>query len=95
MNLISQTYSHLIKLIFLYYKKLISPLFGERCRFYPSCSDYCQEALIKKGLFFGSFLSIKRLLRCHPLHSGGFDPLDGTREISVRQEKNFNNFEVH
>jgi uncharacterized protein len=57
------------------YKWLISPLLGPRCRFYPSCSDYALEALQRHGLFKGSWLASKRILRCHPYNPGGFDPV--------------------
>ncbi|MBI5448411.1 MAG: membrane protein insertion efficiency factor YidD [Gammaproteobacteria bacterium] len=55
------------------YQYGISPLLGPRCRFYPSCSCYCQAALSQYGLGKGLFLSVKRLLRCHPFHAGGVD----------------------
>ncbi|MFT3741320.1 MAG: membrane protein insertion efficiency factor YidD [Gammaproteobacteria bacterium] len=57
------------------YRYLISPWLGPHCRFYPSCSAYCQAALTEKSLGVGLWLTVKRLLRCHPLHPGGFDPL--------------------
>ena len=57
------------------YKRLISPILGQRCRFYPSCSDYTFEAVKKYGLIKGLFLGGKRLLKCHPLHPGGIDPV--------------------
>lgn len=57
------------------YKFLISPLFGNSCRFLPTCSDYSIEALKTFGIFKGLFLSLKRILSCHPWGSCGFDPL--------------------
>lgn len=57
------------------YRLIISPLKPPSCRFYPTCSTYALEALSKYGLFKGSWLSIKRILRCHPLNPGGFDPV--------------------
>jgi putative membrane protein insertion efficiency factor len=57
------------------YRKLISPLFPPSCRFYPTCSAYFIQALEKYGFFKGSFLGVKRLLKCHPFHRGGYDPL--------------------
>lgn len=55
------------------YQYGISPLLGPRCRFYPSCSSYCQTALSQHGLGKGLFLAVKRISRCHPLHPGGID----------------------
>lgn len=57
------------------YQKYISPLKGPTCRFYPTCSQYSIEALKKYGVVKGSYLSIRRILKCHPFHPGGYDPL--------------------
>ncbi|OGP52494.1 MAG: membrane protein insertion efficiency factor YidD [Deltaproteobacteria bacterium RBG_13_52_11] len=57
------------------YKIFVSPLFGPTCRFYPSCSSYALEALMVHGLRRGTLLSVKRILKCHPLHVGGYDPV--------------------
>jgi len=57
------------------YKYVISPVLPNACRFYPTCSQYAVEALTKYGLFKCGFLSIKRILRCHPLCDGGYDPV--------------------
>ena len=61
------------------YKFLISPLFGKSCRYLPTCSDYSIEALKEFGLAKGTFLSLKRILSCHPIKflggGGGFDPV--------------------
>ena len=58
-----------------FYKYFISPLLGNSCRFYPSCSSYSLEALQLHGVIIGSYLTLKRLLRCHPFHEGGIDPV--------------------
>ena len=58
-----------------FYKKYISPLKPASCRFYPTCSDYAIEAIQKYGYFKGTILSLKRLLKCHPYHPGGYDPV--------------------
>jgi len=57
------------------YQLLISPLTGPTCRFYPSCSEYAFEAVKKHGSLKGVFLAVKRILKCHPFHPGGFDPV--------------------
>ncbi len=57
------------------YKLLISPLFGNHCRFYPSCSSYTYEAIERHGFAKGAILGTKRLLKCHPFHRGGTDPV--------------------
>lgn len=57
------------------YQILLSPLNPSCCRFAPSCSSYSLEAIEKYGVLEGLWLSLKRLLRCHPLHPGGYDPV--------------------
>ncbi len=64
----------LIKLIRCY-KFLLSPLIGNSCRFFPSCSDYSIESLKTFGFFKGLYFSLKRILSCHPWSEGGFDPI--------------------
>ena len=56
-----------------FYQKLISPHTAQSCRFQPTCSNYTLEALKKHGLFKGSFLSFKRIIKCHPWSKGGID----------------------
>lgn len=58
-----------------FYRKFISPLKPVCCRFYPTCSMYALEALKKYGAVKGIYLSSKRILKCTPLHSGGYDPV--------------------
>ena len=57
------------------YQRFVSPLLGPRCRFSPSCSAYAVEALQRHGLWRGGWLSVWRLLRCHPCTAGGYDPV--------------------
>ncbi len=62
-----------------FYQRVISPWKVPRCRFYPTCSEYAIGAIGEYGLIFGVFLALKRILRCHPFHPGGYDPLDTDR----------------
>jgi len=57
------------------YKRLISPLLPSACRYQPTCSEYMLQAVEKYGAPRGVWLGFKRLLRCHPFHAGGFDPV--------------------
>lgn len=63
-----------IKLIRLY-QRYISPLTPPTCRFHPTCSNYAIEAISEHGVLKGTWLAIKRILKCHPFHPGGFDPV--------------------
>lgn len=57
------------------YQWLLSPFFGQHCRFYPTCSHYSIEAIQKHGAMLGSYYTLRRLLRCHPWCEGGHDPV--------------------
>jgi putative membrane protein insertion efficiency factor len=57
------------------YKLVVSPWLPPACRFFPTCSDYALDAIKQYGVIRGSARALSRLLRCHPLHRGGFDPL--------------------
>jgi len=59
----------------IFYQKAISPLLPTSCRFYPSCSEYSRQAMEKYGLTKGCWLSLKRILKCHPFYPGGYDPV--------------------
>jgi putative membrane protein insertion efficiency factor len=65
---------HLLMLVLVGYKALISPLLPRSCRFVPTCSEYAQLALVEHGPGRGLILAARRLLRCHPFHPGGYDP---------------------
>jgi uncharacterized protein len=58
-----------------FYKRRISPLLPAACRFEPTCSVYAREAIARHGLARGAAMAAGRLLRCHPFHKGGFDPV--------------------
>ena len=57
------------------YQWTLSPLLGQRCRFYPTCSQYAVESIQKYGAWRGAFYTIRRLSKCHPWHDGGHDPV--------------------
>lgn len=57
------------------YQLILSPLIGQQCRFYPTCSQYALEAIEKHGATAGSYYTLRRLLRCHPWCAGGHDPI--------------------
>jgi uncharacterized protein len=65
------------------YQLLVSPLLGPRCRFYPSCSCYAHTAIERHGALRGSWLGVRRLLRCHPFNEGGYDPVPDKRMINA------------
>lgn len=71
MLVVSTLFIYLIKA----YQFLLSPFFGTQCRFYPTCSHYGIEAIEKHGAFKGVVYTFRRLLRCHPWHDGGHDPV--------------------
>ncbi|MDO6441771.1 MULTISPECIES: membrane protein insertion efficiency factor YidD [unclassified Marinobacter] len=61
-----------------FYQYAVSPLMASHCRHYPTCSQYAVEAISHHGSLKGLYLSVKRLLRCHPWAEGGYDPVPGT-----------------
>ncbi|MES9886279.1 MAG: membrane protein insertion efficiency factor YidD [Candidatus Sedimenticola sp. 20ELBAFRAG] len=69
----------LILLLIKGYSYLISPILGNNCRYYPTCSAYTEEAVEKHGVWRGLWLGIKRISRCHPFHEGGVDPVPEPR----------------
>ena len=73
-------FSRLLILLLKGYKRFISPLLGQHCRFHPTCSVYAMEAIARHGALRGSWLAARRVMRCHPLHPGGHDPVPPARE---------------
>ena len=69
------------------YQRWISPALGPRCRFAPSCSHYAAEALVAHGPARGSWLAVRRILRCHPWNPGGHDPVPPPRSASATMER--------
>ncbi|MCX7186711.1 MAG: membrane protein insertion efficiency factor YidD [Methylophilaceae bacterium] len=66
--------AHLLIWLIKMYQILLSPFFGQQCRFSPTCSQYALDAINKHGALRGAYYAIRRLLRCHPWHPGGHDP---------------------
>ena len=65
----------LIVAVLRFYKLILSPFLPSACRYYPSCSEYMRQAVEKHGAARGVWMGLKRLLRCHPFHAGGLDPV--------------------
>ncbi|WP_342225800.1 membrane protein insertion efficiency factor YidD [Rickettsia endosymbiont of Urophora cardui] len=75
--------SKIILLLIRFYQYFISPLLGNNCRFYPTCSDYAKDAITSHGNIKGLWLAIKRIIKCQPLCDGGYDPVP----ISIKNSK--------
>ncbi|NOQ42519.1 MAG: membrane protein insertion efficiency factor YidD [Desulfuromusa sp.] len=65
------------------YRYCISPYTPRSCRFYPTCSSYARESILSFGVFSGCYFAIKRLLKCHPYHAGGFDPVPSIKKQDI------------
>jgi uncharacterized protein len=71
----AQVSVRIVRLILRVYHAALSPFLGPCCRFAPSCSTYADEALRRYGVIRGGWMAVRRLLRCHPFHPGGWDPV--------------------
>ena len=67
--------TYIALLLIRFYKKAISPFLPSACRFHPTCSEYTYQAIEKYGFLRGSWLGIRRIVRCNPFNAGGFDPV--------------------
>jgi putative membrane protein insertion efficiency factor len=73
--IIKKIFLQLFLILIRAYQYIVSPVLTPACRFYPTCSNYAYQALAQYGLARGSYLALKRVLKCHPFHSGGIDPI--------------------
>ncbi len=75
MRIIKNSIAMLFLALIRVYQYTLSPVLGSNCRFYPSCSEYAYQAIRRYGPLGGLVLAVKRILRCHPFHPGGIDPV--------------------
>lgn len=76
--------ARLARIMIYAYQYLISPVLGNHCRYYPSCSRYTGLAIERFGIMYGSYVGIKRIIRCHPWHPGGYDPVPSQTAKAVK-----------
>lgn len=79
---VNWAFTKIALLLLLIYRYALSPFLGGNCRFYPSCSEYAQAALVQHGVWRGGWLAIKRLSKCHPWHGGGYDPVPTPNKLN-------------
>jgi putative membrane protein insertion efficiency factor len=82
MNLIISLPALALRALIRLYQIFVAPLLGPRCRFAPSCSVYAAEAVVRHGALKGSWLALRRILRCHPFADGGYDPVPDTLNLT-------------
>ncbi|MCP3031303.1 membrane protein insertion efficiency factor YidD [Halobacillus sp. A1] len=78
---------HVMIALISFYRKWISPMTPPSCRFQPTCSEYGIESFKRFGFLKGSFLTVKRISKCHPFHKGGFDPVPLKNKYHSDQEE--------
>ncbi|MDX8047053.1 membrane protein insertion efficiency factor YidD [Gracilibacillus sp. S3-1-1] len=77
----------IIMLLIRFYQRFISPMFPPTCRFQPTCSQYSLECFRHYNVFKASYLSVKRILKCHPFHPGGFDPVPIKKDSNDKENE--------
>lgn len=70
------------------YQYLVSPILGPSCRFHPTCSNYAIGSLSEYGVLKGGYLSVRRIIKCHPLNEGGYDPVPPKQDKPLNIDKN-------
>jgi putative membrane protein insertion efficiency factor len=70
------------------YQFLLSPFLGQNCRFHPTCSQYAVEAINEHGVLKGGYLSMRRIIKCHPFNEGGLDPVPKKQDKPLNIDKN-------
>ncbi len=88
MEAITSAMRHALIALIRFYQLALSPLMGQNCRFYPTCSAYGVEAIEKHGAIKGGYLTVRRILRCNPLCEGGFDPVPQVPYEKGKDSKN-------
>ncbi|MGK7297128.1 MAG: membrane protein insertion efficiency factor YidD [Candidatus Wenzhouxiangella sp. M2_3B_020] len=78
---------HVLIRIIRIYRRVLSPWIGQQCRFTPTCSRYAEDAIELYGAGRGSWLAARRILRCHPLCRGGFDPVPGNEDAGPARDR--------
>ena len=81
MHAVSKLLQRLFLLMIRFYQAAISPHLGKNCRFTPTCSQYATIAITRFGPIKGTYLTIRRLLKCHPFHEGGYDPVPEKKKV--------------
>ncbi|HIV36409.1 MAG TPA: membrane protein insertion efficiency factor YidD [Candidatus Gemmiger stercorigallinarum] len=80
---------YLMLLLIRFYQKFISPLFLPCCRFYPTCSAYAFTAIERFGAIKGGYLALRRILKCHPFHPGGYDPVPEKKPGKKERDRHY------